>query len=75
MHVGNKVIYGLYKQSNHKPGRALRVSGGFEAPIFQNNRHMKVIRLSALYTGRLYPQEISLVVIYVRKYYVSGKFQ
>ena len=26
-----------------------------EAPKFQDNRHMKVIRLSALRTGRLYP--------------------
>jgi len=27
-----------------------------EAPRFQDNRHMKVIRLSALRTSRLYPQ-------------------
>ena len=26
----------------------------FEAPRFQDNRHMKVVRLSALRTGRLY---------------------
>ena len=26
-----------------------------EAPRFQDNRHMKVVRLSALCTGRLYP--------------------
>jgi hypothetical protein len=26
-----------------------------EAPRFQDNRHMKVVRLSALLTGRLYP--------------------
>jgi hypothetical protein len=25
-----------------------------EAPRFQDNRHMKVVRLSALHTGRLY---------------------
>jgi len=25
-----------------------------EAPRFQNNRHMKVVRLSALWIGRLY---------------------
>jgi hypothetical protein len=33
-----------------------------EAPRFQDNRHMKVVILSALRTGRLYTQEIFLVL-------------
>jgi hypothetical protein len=48
------------KQSLHRPGQALRFSGGWS--WFQDNQHMKLVRLSALCTGRLYPQEIFLVL-------------
>jgi hypothetical protein len=42
------------KQSHYRPWQALRASGDW-GPRFQGNRHMKVARLLALLTGRLYP--------------------
>jgi hypothetical protein len=36
-----------------------------EANRFQNSRHIKVVRLSAVNIGRLYPQEIFLVFVSV----------
>jgi len=38
----------------------------FENPRFQGSRHVKVVRLSVLVAGRIYPQEMFLVFISVR---------
>jgi len=40
--------------------------GSRKVPRFQNSRHMKVVRFSALLTVPLYPQEMFLVLISVR---------
>jgi hypothetical protein len=42
------------KQSHYRPGQALRVPWSWGSR-FQDNRRMKVVRLSAIRTGRLYP--------------------
>jgi hypothetical protein len=47
------------KLSRYRPEQA-------EAAEFLDNWHIKMIRLSALRTGRLYPQEVFLVLISLR---------
>jgi hypothetical protein len=41
------------KQSHYRPGQAHRVPGGRGSQNV-DNRHMKVVRLSAIRTGRIY---------------------
>jgi len=48
------------------PIREFHGSGRLRLPGFIHIRNMKVARLSALLTGRLYPQEIFLALISVR---------
>jgi len=50
------------KKFHYRPEQALGVP---EAPRIEDNRHKKVVRLSALRTGRIYPQKIFLALISV----------
>jgi hypothetical protein len=43
------------KKGKAIPALALRVPGGLTLPEFLDNQHIKVVTLSAVLTGRLYP--------------------
>ena len=50
----NTRVRSKVNETHYRPGQVLRDPGGCESPRFQNNRHTMVVRLSALFTGRLY---------------------
>jgi hypothetical protein len=56
----------MVKLSLYRPGQVLGGSRRLRLPEYLDSRHIKVVRLSALRTGRLYPQEGHLVLISVR---------
>jgi len=59
-HTHTHRICSKSKLSHYRPGDEVRLAA------FRESRHMTVVRLSVLPTGRLYPQEILLVITCVR---------
>jgi len=61
----------IYIEQGRKPKDMDRPWGfqEVEAPRFQDNQHLKAVRLSALRTDRLYPQEVFLALIMLEAEY------
>jgi hypothetical protein len=65
VHLARVMVKVNVKQFRYRPGVAQRVPGSYGSQIAWQ-RHRMVVRLSALRTGRLYPQGMLLVLISVR---------
>jgi len=59
------------QQSLYRPGQTLSISGDWGS-LIHDNQDMKVVRLSALRTGRLYSPENFLIFISVRTWVDPG---
>ena len=53
MHVSETEV--KVKQTLFRPGKDLSVPGGWGHHTIQDNRHVKMVRLPAPHTGRIYP--------------------
>ena len=73
--IGWLLVYGKGKEIPLQASTGPWGFQGVEAPIFQDNWHMKVVRLSALCTGRLYPPGNISCTHYENRKYVNEKFQ
>jgi hypothetical protein len=79
-HEGGRIVSPTHrpvKQSHYSPWTGPEGPSSLRLPDFKTNRHMKVVRLSALRTGRLYPHRkyswYSFMLGYAVAQLVEGK--